>query len=67
VFALCLLRPGLTVVWTAHMMRLAEETFGKMQVFAKKRKIAPFIRKIILGSGEEEIGSQRVADSVRCP
>lgn len=55
VFALCLLRPKLTVVWTAHMMRTAEETFGKMQVFAKRRTIAPFIAKIVLGSGEEEI------------
>jgi len=55
VFALCLLRPGLTVIWTAHRLRVAEETFGKMQVFAKRRTIAPYIRKIILGSGEEEI------------
>jgi hypothetical protein len=55
VFALCLLRPGMTVLWTAHRMRLAEETFGKMQAFAKRRTVAPFIRKIVLGSGEEEI------------
>ena len=55
VFALCLLQPGLTVIWTAHRMRMAEETFGKMQVFGKRRSIAPYIAKIILGSGEEEI------------
>jgi hypothetical protein len=55
VFALCLLRPGLTVLWTAHRTRTAEETFGKMQAFARRRRIKPFVEKIVLGSGEEEI------------
>lgn len=55
VFALCLLFPNLTVIWTAHRLRTAEETFGKMQVFAKRRKIKPNVAKVVLGSGEEEI------------
>lgn len=55
IFALCLLRPGLTVIWTAHRLRTAEETFGKMQVFAKRSRIKPHILKLVLGSGEEEI------------
>jgi hypothetical protein len=55
VFALCLLFPNLTVIWTAHRLRTAEETFGKMQVFAKRRRIKPHIAKVVLGSGEEEI------------
>jgi len=55
VFALCLLFPNLTVIWTAHRLRTAEETFGKMQTFAKRRRIKPHVRKITLGSGEEEI------------
>lgn len=55
VFALCLLRPNLTVIWTAHRLRTAEETFGKMQVLAKRRRIAPHILKLVLGSGEEEV------------
>lgn len=55
VFALCLLFPNLTVIWTAHRLRTAEETFGKLQVFAKRRKIKPHIAKVSLGSGEEEI------------
>jgi hypothetical protein len=55
VFALCLLRPKLTVIWTAHRSRTAEETFGKMQVFAKRKRIAPFVLKIVLGSGDEAI------------
>jgi phage terminase large subunit-like protein len=55
VFALCLLRPKLTVIWTAHRLRTAEETFGKMQAMAKRKRIAPHVLKIVLGSGEEEI------------
>ncbi len=55
VFALCLLRPSLTVIWTAHRVRTAEETFGKMQGFSKRKKIAPHVEKIVLGSGEEEV------------
>lgn len=55
VFALCLLNPKLTVIWTAHRARTAEETFGKMQAFAKRKKIAPHVDRIWLGSGEEEI------------
>lgn len=54
-FALCLLRPNLTVIWTAHRLRTAEETFGKMQKFARRKQIAPYVEKIIRGSGEEEI------------
>jgi hypothetical protein len=55
VFALCLLRPNLTVIWTAHRLRTAEETFGKMQAFAKRAGIKPHVRKVVLGSGEEAI------------
>lgn len=55
VFALCLMLPNLTVIWTAHRLRTAEETFGKMQAFAKRASIRPHIRKITLGSGEEAI------------
>lgn len=54
-FALCLLRPGFTVLWTAHRLKTAEETFGKLQVFAKRRKIAPHIRQVRTGSGEQQI------------
>lgn len=53
VFALALLRPGLTVIWSAHRTRTAEETFGKMQAFARRRAIKPHVSKVVLGSGEE--------------
>lgn len=55
VFALCLLRPNLTVVWSAHRLRTAEETFKKLQALAQRKRIAPHVAKIVLGSGEESI------------
>lgn len=55
VFALCLLKPKLTVIWTAHRLRTAEETFGKMQTFAKRRGIGAHILRVVLGSGDEAI------------
>lgn len=55
VFALCLLRPNLTVIWTAHRVRTAEETFKKMRAFAKRKRIAPHVANVVLGSGEEAI------------
>jgi hypothetical protein len=54
-FALCLIFPGMTVLWTAHQLRTAGETFASMQAFARRKKIWPYIDKIVLGSGEEEI------------
>lgn len=55
VFALCMLFPGLTVLWTAHRLRTADETFAKMQAFARRKKVAPHIAKVVLGSGDETI------------
>lgn len=55
VFALCLLYPGLTVLWTAHRLRTAAETFGKMQAFAGRRKVKPHVANVYVGSGDEEI------------
>lgn len=55
IFALCILRPNMTVLWTAHRLRTAEETFGKMQAFARRRRIAVHVLKVVLGSGEEAV------------
>ena len=55
VFALCLLFPGTTVLWTAHRLRTANETFSKMQTFSRRKKVKPHIAKVVLGSGDEEI------------
>lgn len=55
IFALCVLCPGLTVIWTAHHNRTTTETFMSMQAMAKRIKIRPFILQVLLGSGDEEI------------
>lgn len=55
VFALGLLHPGLTVIWTAHRLRTADETFASMLAFSRRKKIAPHMLRPVLGSGEEEI------------
>lgn len=45
VFALCLLNPGLTVIWTAHHTGTSAQTFQSMLGFCKRKKIAPHIRR----------------------
>lgn len=55
IFALCLLFPGMTVLWTAHRLKTAKETFRSMQGMARRRKIAPFIEQVFTASGGEEI------------
>lgn len=51
-FALCMLRPGLLVIWTAHQLPTAGETFRSMQAMAKRSKVAPHIKNIRVGSGD---------------
>lgn len=55
IFALCLLTPGTTVLWTAHRLRTGNETFAKMQSFAGRKRIKPHVKQIYVGSGEGEI------------
>lgn len=55
VFALCLLHPGITVIWTAHRVKTAAEVFGSMQAMAKRKKIAPLIEAVPRGSGDEAV------------
>jgi hypothetical protein len=55
VFAMCLLHKDLTVLWTAHRKKTAEETFGKLQAFARRKKIAPHVDRVTVGSGDEVV------------
>lgn len=47
VFALCLLFPGLKVIWTAHHTTTADETFESMQEMAGRPKIRPYVSRIL--------------------
>jgi hypothetical protein len=55
IFALCLLRPGLTVIWTAHRKTTARETFDQFDGMAKRPKVAAHIRQVLHGKGDEAI------------
>lgn len=57
VFILCVLFPGLTVIWTAHRTRTTTNTFRSLQGMARRKKIAPHIARngIRTANGEQEI------------
>lgn len=55
VFALCLLNPGITVLWTAHRLRTAKETFRSMDGMTRRKLIKPHISHVRRGSGDQEI------------
>lgn len=54
-FALCINQPGLLAIWTAHHSATHAETFLDMQAFAERSKVAPYIRRVYTGSGDEEV------------
>ena len=54
VFAMCVLFPGLKVLWTAHRTRTATNTFKSLQGFAKRKKVEPYIADIRVTNGEQE-------------
>lgn len=55
VVALCLLRPGMLALWTAHHGKTINETFRAMQALVKRKKIAPHILRVTTGNGDEAI------------
>jgi phage terminase large subunit-like protein len=60
VVALCILFPGLTVLWTAHRTRTSTMTFRAMQGFVKRKKVAPYLAEgrndgVRTANGEQEI------------
>ena len=55
VFALCLINPGTTALWTSHQLRTTKETLRAMQGLARRKAIAPFISAVRVANGEGEI------------
>jgi len=55
VFILCVLFPGLRVIWTAHRVRTATNTFKHLQGYAQRPKVAPAVADIRRVNGEQEI------------
>lgn len=57
VFALCLLHPGMTVLWTAHRTRTSTRTFQSLAGMARRPKVKPFVlpNGVRTSNGEQEI------------
>lgn len=55
IFALCLMKPGLRVIWTAQVKDTALETFGKFLELASSPRVGPHIRATPQGKGDEAI------------
>ena len=55
VIFLCILFPGLKVLWTAHRTRTSDETFKSMQGFVRRKRIAPFVAVVRRANGQQEI------------
>ena len=54
-FGLSVNHPGLLAIWTAHHSATSDEIFMSMAAFASRSKIAPFVKKVYSGAGDEEI------------
>ena len=55
VFALCVLFPGLKVLWTAHHTATLGNTFRSLLGFTRRKSVAPYIHATRRGSGKEAI------------
>lgn len=59
---MCILFPGLQVIWTAHHLRTSTKTFGTLRSICRRKKVAPHIAvdgrgkpHIRTSNGEQEI------------
>lgn len=55
IFALCLINPGITVIWTAHRFKTARDVFDSLRALALSDKLAPHIKNVYSGAGDEKI------------
>ncbi|GAA1891767.1 terminase large subunit domain-containing protein [Williamsia serinedens] len=55
IFALCLITPGLKVIWTAHRKSTSAETFRQFDGMSQRPKVAPHILQVLRGKGDESI------------
>ncbi len=55
VVGMCLTEPGLTVIWTAHHSRTANEVFESMQGMAETPAMRPHVAKVTAGAGTQSV------------
>jgi hypothetical protein len=51
---MCILFPGLQVVWTAHHLRTSTKTFTHLRGICRRRKVAPHIKALRSANGEQQ-------------
>lgn len=54
-FGMAVEYPGLLGIWTSHHVKTNSESFQAVQAFCKREKVKPFVKKVILGSGDEAV------------
>lgn len=52
---LCVLFPGLQVVWTAHHLRTSTKTFTALRGICRRKKVAPLVRAMRATNGEQQV------------
>ncbi|MBV9290975.1 MAG: hypothetical protein JO222_00890 [Frankiales bacterium] len=55
IFALCIIFPRLTVLWTTHHTATTDETFGSMYGLSHRKRIAPHIAARRRANGQQRI------------
>jgi hypothetical protein len=52
---MCILFPGLQVVWTAHHLRTSTKTFTSLRGICRRNKVAPHVRAMRAANGEQQV------------
>ena len=52
---MCILFPGLQVVWTAHHLRTSTKTFTSLRGICRRKNVAPHIRAMRSANGEQQV------------
>lgn len=52
---LCVLFPGLQVVWTAHHLRTSTKTFTSLRGICRRKKVAPHVLALRAANGEQQV------------
>lgn len=55
IFILCILWPGMKVLWSAHRTRTSDETFGYMKGLAESPGGRRYVKKVRAANGQQEI------------
>jgi hypothetical protein len=52
---MCILFPGLQVVWTAHHLRTSTKTFTSLRGICRRKKVAPHVKAMRSANGEQQV------------